>query len=428
MLEIIKELIKYNIQLVGEGYNKAIKYINNIISLEVIEIPSGTKLGTWTVPNEWIVKKAWVKFNGEKIIDYEKDKFSLMVYSQPFKGKLTRDEFKSHLYNSTDKPDATPYVYSFYEPKWGVCMPKNRIFDTENKDLLPEGEYEVCIDTEFKPSIMEIGVHTIKGKTNREILLFAHLDHAYQANDNLSGVACLIDLAKKLENKYEHTIKIVFCPETIGSIGYALTQDISKVDFMIALDIVGNDNNCTLQYSFDIENKLNKIAHLAMMSCGENFSMNQFRATIGSDEYVFNDPLIGIPGLMITRHPYKEYHTSADTIDIIKEDKMLYVQKVIENIIDTYEKDYIPLRKFKGPLMRSRYNVQAPVKSINMQLDYLIYNINGKRYLSEILDDLQLNWKYCYELLEKLVKDEYIVKKYDSRINARKVRKHKTSK
>ncbi len=426
--EIVKQLFAFNpINLLGPAYDNCLEYLNHLIGLDIIEIPSGTKLETWTVPNEWVAKKAWVKFKGKKIIEWKND-LSLIVYSVPFKGTVKREELKKHLYISNERPDATPYEHSFYEKKWGFCLPKNKVFDKEGKDLLKKGDYEVFIDTELKPGVMKLGVHTILGSAdyiedNREILLFAHLDHPYQANDNLSGVACLVDLAKRLKSK--HTIKIVFCPETIGSIAYALTEDISKVDFMISVDAIGTDTQLNLQWSYDAENRLNRIAHLAMMTGDESFGMNRFRALLGSDEYVFNDPEIGIPGLMITRHPYKEYHTSDDKPEIIKEKSIKKVQKLIKKIIEIYENDYIPVKKFKGPLMRSKYKVQTPVKDINRQIDYLIYGIDGKRYLSEIVDICEMSWTFSYDLLEKLAKDKLIEKTYEGdRNNTSKKGKH----
>lgn len=429
MKKIIEELSKFDRQLLGAGYDNAIEYIKHLIDLEVVEIPSGTKLETWTVPDEWIPKEAWVRFNGKKIIEW-KDDLSLLVHSRSFKGEVNREELKAHLYTNKDRPNAILYETSFYERKWGFCVPYNKIFDKEGKDLLKEGKYEVFIDTEFKPSTMKIGVHTIPGKysrkgvkrlnihngkqtsPDREILLFAHLDHPYQANDNLSGVACLIDIANKIKKKkYNHTIKIVFCPETIGSMGYVCTQDISKVDFMVAVDICGSDSTPKFHWSYNAEHRINRIGHLAMMAGDETFNMDRFRSQIGSDEYAFNDPQIGIQGLLLTRHPYPEYHTSDDTIDIIKEDKIKSIQKVIHNIIEIYEKDFIPVRNFRGPLFRTKYNVQTPVKNLNLALDYFIYSIDGKKYLSEIIDACELNWQFGTELIEKLIKDKLIKRK-----------------
>lgn len=436
-MEIIKELYKYDRHLLGKGFDKALDYINKIIPLKIIEIPSGTKFETWTVPPEWIIKDAWVKFKGKKIIDYKDNPLCVMDYSQPIHGIVNLKELKQHLFVSDEKPEAIPYQYSFYEPNWGFSIPKNmalkekkgfwkRLLDAceeckdyeggkvkvkilgihpkekqpEYTDALPEGEYEVFIDSEFRPGKMKIGVHTIPGKSDKEILLFAHLDHPYQANDNLSGVACLIDLAKKI--KAEYTIKLIFCPETIGSIGYLFTQDTSMVEFVIAVDCIGNNQSILLQKSFDKYARVNYAAHLALQEMGLSYRKGEFRFLIGSDEYVFNDPKIGIQGIMITRFPYWEYHTSADKPEIIDEGKIKEVEELILKIIDIYEKDYIPVRHFKAPLMRSSLKLETPFRLLNRDTDYLIFDIDGQKWLSEILLPLGLTFDYAYKFLNRL--------------------------
>ena len=439
MKKIIEDLYKLNRNLLGEGYDQALEYINKIIPLDIIEIPSGTKLETWTIPNEWIIRDAWVKIKNKKILDYKKEPLSLMVYSKPVHGIVDLKELKKHLFISDEEPEAIPYAYNFYERDWNFCVTKNQIkekipdkceggicvpdlkkidpsvgkvkiegfdYSPKYKDKLKEGNYEIFIDSEFKPGKLKIGVHTIKGKSDREILLFAHLDHPHQANDNLSGVACLIDLAKQI--KCDHTIKIIFCPETMGSIAYALTQNISKVDFVIAIDICGNDNTLLIQKAFNKFDRINYIAHEAIEELGVSYRKGDFRLLIGSDEYIFNDPKIGIPGILLSRFPYSEYHTSKDTPEIIKEEMIKETQQFILKMIEIYEKDYIPVRNFKGPLMRSAFGLQTRHKLLSRDTDYLIYDIDGKKYLSEIVLPLGLIFSYAYDFLEKLKKAGFI--------------------
>ncbi len=267
---------------------------------------------------------------------------------------------------------------------------------------------------------MKLAIHTIPGKSKREILLFAHLDHPYQANDNLSGVACLVDLARKIKSDY--TIKIVLCPETIGSIAYAHTQDISKVDFVLAIDICGNDNALMMNKTFDVENRLNKVVHCAFRSIGEGHRKAPFRGQIGSDETVFNDPLIGIPGVMLSTYPYREYHTADDTPDKINYEKITETQNVILKTIEIWEKDFIPKKLFKGPLMRSKYGVQSTSKQQNLCLDYLFYSINGKKSVAELCAEFELTFETVLEIINKLIHDGYV-----ERIDFSKERKQKTS-
>lgn len=430
MKNLIEDLYPMDRYLLGAGYDSALEYLRKLISLDVINISSGTKLGTWTVPDEWIPKEAWIKNKktGKKIFDMKDSPLTLAVGSHPQKKTVDREELYKHLYYLEDK-NTIPYMFHYYNDKdtWGFSVNKNKIYKENPKKRkegeflptfvkkLPKGDYEVFIDAEYKPGTMKIGVHTIPGKTDKEILLFAHLDHPYQANDNLSGVACLVDLAKDIKSDY--TIKIVICPETIGSIGYALLEDIDKVEFMLAVDICGNKGSLLLQKSF-MDHRVNKAAHVAIHSFGESYRKGKFRATIGSDEYVFNDPQLNIPGLMLSTHPYPEYHTADDTPEIIDYDAIKKTGDIIKKIIEIYEKDFIPKKEFKGQLMRSRYDIQSMNSQFNLSWDYLIYSMDGKKSLAELCNDFGLNFDQVYEVMLKLENDKFI-----SRVDISEVRK-----
>lgn len=393
-MNLIEKLFPYNACLLGEGYDARLNILKEELPLDIIEIPSGTQFSTWTVPSEWVVRDAWVKYKGKKIIDYKKNPLSLVVGAIPFQGKVSLEELKKHVY-FTDNKKNIPYVFKYYTKEWGFC---------HNKEL-KEGEYEVFIDTEFRPGVMKLGVHTIPGKTDKEILLFAHLDHPFQANDNLSGVACVVDIAKRI--KSEHTIKIVFCPETIGSIAYAHTQDLSKVDFVIAVDCCGNEhrNGFLLLKAWDLEAKINRYAHCAFQMMGKQYRKGKFRGTIGSDETVFNDPDIGIDGICLTTHPFDEYHTDQDTPEKINYDKIKEMADLVIKIIEVADMDYVPVKNFKGPLFRTKYGIQSIVPQLNLNYDYLFYSIDGKRSLAELCAEFELNFDEIYKVFEKIIAD-----------------------
>lgn len=440
---IIETLAPMNACLLGEGYDNRLEFIKSLVTLDILEFPSGTELGTWTVPEEWVVRDAWVKDpEGNKIADYKTNPLSLVVGSKRKDAIIPLEELRKHWHYSDEMPNATPYVFNYYETayhqnNWGFCFPKNQIrkesetplagvlredgteFIPKTEDVLKDGDYEVFIDTEYVPGKLKIGVHTIKGESDREILLLAHIDHPFQANDNVSGVACLLDIVSKIKSK--HTIKIVFCPETIGSTAYALSQDVSKVDFVLAVDICGNKNSILFQKALDVEARINKITHLALHQQGESYRKGVFRNTIGSDESVFNDPLIGIPGIMLSTWPYPEYHTSDDTPDKIDYESIEKMGKVILTILDYWDKDFIPKREFRGQLMRSRYGIQTNNKQVNLSWDYFCYAIDGKKYLSELCADYGLNFEYTLKVINKLIKDGKI-----SRVNPGEVKVKKT--
>lgn len=433
--KIVETLAPMDRYLLGSGYDNALEYIKHLIDLEIIPFASGTKIGTWTVPNEWIIRGASLKYvgtdasapqEGPDLLDYKNNPLSVVMGSRGINTRLSKDELRKHWHYSDDKPESFPFEFALYDPEaWGFCLPQTKLrkevgevkpdegieiegveYTPKFTDALPEGYYDIEIDAEYQPGTMKLGVHTIKGESDREILLFAHLDHPFQANDNISGVACLIDLASKLKTK--HTIKIIFCPETIGSIAYALTRDVSKVDFVIAVDICGNTNSILLQKAFDAEARINRVAHVALMGMGESYRKGQFRNSIGSDEYAFNDPLVGIPGIMLSSWPYPEYHTSFDTADRIDYAQIEKTGDAIEKIISTYERDFIPVRNFKGPLMRSKYRVQTPNKQVNLSWDYFIYAMDGKKTLAELCSDYGLNFEYTLTAIEAMIHDGFI--------------------
>ena len=58
---LLKELFPLNRSLTGKGNRETLKILNEIIPLEIHEIPSGKKVYDWTIPKEWSVKKAYIK-------------------------------------------------------------------------------------------------------------------------------------------------------------------------------------------------------------------------------------------------------------------------------------------------------------------------------------------------------------------------------
>ena len=68
---------------------------------------------------------------------------------------------------------------------------------------------------------MNYGEMLIKGKSSKEILLSSYICHPSMANNELSGPTVLTFIAKWLKSlDLKYSYRIVFLPETIGSIYY----------------------------------------------------------------------------------------------------------------------------------------------------------------------------------------------------------------
>ena len=97
----------------------------------------------------------------------------------------------------------------------GFCISYNQY------ELLEDGIYKV-VDSELIEGSLNYGELLITGKSNKEIFLSTYICHPSMANNELSGPTVLTFLGKWLSKiiNLRFTYRIIFIPETIGSIVY----------------------------------------------------------------------------------------------------------------------------------------------------------------------------------------------------------------
>jgi len=122
MYELMEELFPITRSITGEGVRKSLKILQNLINLKIHEIPTGSKVFDWTVPQEWNIDDAYImNSKKEKIVDFTKSNIHVLQYSENIKKKITLDELKEHIFTLPDQPNSIPYVTSFYNKNWGFC-------------------------------------------------------------------------------------------------------------------------------------------------------------------------------------------------------------------------------------------------------------------------------------------------------------------
>ena len=167
---------------------------------------------------------------------------------------------------------------------------------------------------------MTFGEILIKGKSNKEIFFSSYICHPSLANNELSGPCLLIYLAKEIAKKINnYSVRIVFIPETIGSI-YYLSRNYKKmkknINFAFNITCVGDSRN----YSFIPSRKNNTNTDLLTRHVYKYFAKNFKEHSWndrGSDERNYCSPGIDLPMCTIMRSKfgdYKEYHTSDDNL------------------------------------------------------------------------------------------------------------------
>jgi len=104
------------------------------------------------------------------------------------------------------------------------------------------------------------------------------------------------------------------------------------------------------------------------------------------------------------RWPYPEYHTSDDNLDIIHEDMLQGAADAVENILRMFATNYVPKRKFKGPVFLSGYGLWVDWrenKPLNLALEKIFLRFEGEHSIFDIAEELDLNYWDVYEYVEK---------------------------
>jgi aminopeptidase-like protein len=125
-------LFPINRSITGNGTLKTLKIIQKQIpKLKIKKIQSGSKVFDWTIPEEWNVKEAYIldKF-GKKIIDFKNNNLHLVSYSIPVNKMIPKKELFKKFFVFKNRPNAIPYITSYYKKDWGFCIPytKKKIF------------------------------------------------------------------------------------------------------------------------------------------------------------------------------------------------------------------------------------------------------------------------------------------------------------
>ena len=318
--------------LTGAGARATHEILGEFMPLTRIEIPSGTQAFDWTVPNEWLVREAYVVApNGRRMLDVAANNLHLVNYSISFRGKLSRRELDAHLHSRPDLPDVIPYVTSYYEPRWGFCLSERE------RKALPDGDYEVVIDTQLVHGSLTISEALLPGSSQDEVLISTYTCHPSLANNELSGPIVAAFLYRRLAATPHRrlTYRFVFAPETIGAIAYLSMRGDHLRQRMIAgyvVTCVGLNTHFTYKRSRRGDSLADRAALKALKQPGIDLRVRAFAPT-GSDERQYCSPGFDLPVGSLMRGAYSdypEYHTSGDN-------KSLISFAALQGSIDAYE-------------------------------------------------------------------------------------------
>jgi hypothetical protein len=200
------------------------------------------------------------------------------------------------------------------------------------------------VDAELGPGALEVTSAFLRGSDpSKEILLVAHLDHyRFGANDNASGSASLIEIARTVKTLVEQkkippltrTLHFLWVPEHFGTVAW-LTKHPEVSQRAIAainLDMVGEDlvkTNSRMNISRTpeslpsfinvlMEDVAEQVEAAELVSPNGSHHLFFWRMTpysTGSDHDMFNDGNVRVPAVQIGHWPDWTHHTNEDTLD-----------------------------------------------------------------------------------------------------------------
>ena len=393
MYDLISELYPICRSITGNGVRQTLKILQQQIPLEIREVASGTQVFDWTVPQEWNVRDAYVKNSrGEKIIDFQQHNLHLLNYSIPIHQTMSLSELKPHLFSMSDRPDWIPYRTSYYSENWGFCLTHNQL------EALPEGEYEVYIDTDLKSGSLTYGEYYLPGQTEEEVLFTCHICHPSLCNDNLSGISLVTSLARQLQNiDRRYSYRFLFIPGTIGAITWLSLnqQQTQKIEHGLVVAGVGDAGQFHYKKSRRANAPIDRIVAYVLEHSGSAYQIDEF-IPYGYDERQFCSPGFNLPVGSLTRTPfgqYPEYHTSGDNLDLVKPDKLAQSLKTYLQIVDVIENNqtYFSTNPYCEPQLGKRglygtFGGTQDKKTKEMATLWVLNLADGEHSLLDICD------------------------------------------
>ena len=248
-----------------------------------------------------------------------------------------------------------------------------------------------------------------------EIFLSTYICHPSMANNELSGTTVVTFLAKWLQeiNEPEYSYRIIFIPETIGSITYLSRNYIymkKKIFAGFNVSCVGDDRAYSFLPSRDGNTISDLIAKHVLKWTDANFIKYTWLDR-GSDERQYCAPGIDLPIASILRTKYgqyPEYHTSLDNLENVVTPQGLsggywVIRKAIEAIENN--KKYITTILCEPQLdKRGLYptlSQRERDKEVNLLLNFISL-CDGKKSLLEIAEYLNVPIWELYDVVEKL--------------------------
>ena len=341
MRALIRELYPVCRSITGAGLRSTLREIGDRIPLTLHEVPSGSRVFDWEVPQEWNIRAGRIeRLDGEIVVDFAECNLHVLGYSRAIDAVVTRDELATHVHTLPDQPELVPYRTGYFADEWGFCI-AHSVWEK-----MRDAKYHVCIDSSLTNGSLTYGELLLSGREPEEVLISVHCCHPSLANDNLSGIAVAVELAQHLgAQRNRLTYRFLFLPATIGPLTWLARNEavLTRISNGLILSCVGDTGAFHYKRSRMGDAVIDRVVRYVLEGSGVPHKIMPF-TPLGYDERQYCSPGFDLPVGCFMRSPagtFPEYHTSADTPDFVQPAALGQSLRLLIEVIGVLERDVV---------------------------------------------------------------------------------------
>jgi hypothetical protein len=260
---------------------------------------------------------------------------------------ILKNELKAKGLLYKEKPTLTWSVAMEFAPFPIISIQKDRI-----KQLILKMKVRVESSLSYHATQNVIGMIKGKEKPDSFLVVTAHYDHLGKmgdfaifpgANDNASGVAMMLDLAKtfsKKPPKYS-VLFIAFAGEEAGLLGSLYYTEnpvlpLSKIKFLLNLDLMATGDKGLTAVNGTVHTELFDLLKTCNSIGSYLPAINARGKAANSDHYYFSEK--GVPAMFIyLMGDYHQYHDVGDTYEAITFSKYNEAFLLMKEFLETID-------------------------------------------------------------------------------------------